>query len=429
MEKTKLSKYLIDKKETIKNLKVFPREINLPKTKNFIIPLIGPRRAGKSYCLYDLIINKIKIKDEDFLFMNFEDSELAGITFKEIINGINLHEEIYGKKPEYIFLDEVQNVPNWHIAVKSLFETKRHYIFISGSSSKLLSKEIATSLRGRTLTYTILPLSFKEFLNFRGFELKSIYSTTEENKIKNYLRNFLKFGGFPDIVLENQVADRFFKEYLDLVIFKDIVERYKIKNVFIIRFLMKSLLSSFSKEFSIHSIFNSLKSQNIKISKKTLYNYALYLEDAFFVFFLKKFSFSIKKSELSIPKCYMNDNGLINLLAISFSENIGKLMENVVFLELERRKLAATDFFYWKNPQQEEVDFVVKQGLKVKQLIQVCYDIEDRDTRKREIRALLKASKELKCKNLLVITEDYEAEEKIKGKKIKFMPLWKWLLQ
>jgi predicted AAA+ superfamily ATPase len=428
MNKKVLSRYLIDKKEIIRNLDVFPRTIDIVKMKNFIVPIVGPRRAGKTYCLYDLIVNKLKIKDADFLFMNFEDAELADINFKEIANIVNIHEEIYGKKPEYAFLDEVQNVQNWHKSVRSLFETKKYYIFISGSSSKLLSKEIVTSLRGRTLSHTILPLSFKEFLGFKKFELKPFYSSTEENRIKNSLRNYLKFGGFPDMVFENQIADKFFREYIDLVIFKDIVERYKIKNVFIIKFLIKNILSSFSKEFSVHKIFNTLKSQNIKVSKKTLYNYTSYLEDAFFVFFLRKISFSVRDSELSIPKCYVNDTGLINSVSISFSQNIGKLMENAVFLELERRKKAVTNIFYWKNFTGNEVDFVVKQGLRIKQLIQVCYSVEDYETKEREIKALLKASKELKCKDLLVITEDYEDEEKIKGKKIKYIPLWTWLL-
>ena len=428
MNKKVLSRYILDKKEIIRNLDVFPRTIDIVKTKNFIVPIVGPRRAGKSYCLYDLIVNKLKIKDADFLFMNFEDAELADTNFKEIANIVNIHEEIYGKKPEYVFLDEVQNVQNWHKSVRSLFETKKCYIFISGSSSKLLSKEIVTSLRGRTLSHTILPLSFKEFLGFKKFELKPFYSSTEENRIKNSLRNYLKFGGFPDIVFENQIADKFFREYTDLVIFKDIVERHKIKNVFIIKFLIKNILASFSKEFSVHKIFNILKSQNIKVSKKTLYNYTSYLEDAFFVFFLRKISFSVRDSELSIPKCYVNDTGLINSVSTSFSQNIGKLMENAVFLELERRKKAVTNIFYWKDSTGNEVDFAVKQGLRIKQLIQVCYSVEDYETKEREIRSLLKASKELKCKDLLVITEDYEDEEKIKGKKIKYIPLWKWLL-
>lgn len=430
MERDNLLRYLIDKKETIKGLKVFSREIPQDFTKNFINSLVGPRRAGKTYFLYNLIQNEFQLDDENFIFMDFEDPELVEINFKEILEVVNIHEEYYGKKPKYIFLDEIQNVNYWSKAVRNLFETKRYMIFISGSSSKLLSKEIATALRGRSLTHCILPLSFKEFLNLKKFRSKKFYSTSEKNRINNYLREYLRFGGFPNIVIENQIANRFFKEYIDLVVFKDIVERYKIKNVFVIKFLIKNLLSSFAKEFSIHKFFKTLKSKNIKISKKTLYNYFLYLEDAFFSFSLKKFSYSMKKIELSVPKIYINDTGLINFTLSRFSENIGRLMENAVFLELKRikNKNQKLDFYCWKF-QGKEIDFVIKEKTKIKQLIQVCYNISNPDTKRRELIGLVKASKELKCKNLLVITYDYEGEEKFNRKKITFIPLWKWLLK
>ena len=425
MRKEDLLRYLIDKKEIIKDLYVFSRDTTLEPTKDFIISIVGPRRAGKTYSLYDLIKNKLKLREEDFIFMDFEDAELADMNFNEILDAVNLHEEYYGKKPAYIFLDEVQNIKNWSKSVRSLFETKKYSIFVSGSSSKLLSKEIATSLRGRSLTYCILPFSFKEFLKFKNFEPKEMYTTSEENKIKNYMREYLTYGGFPDVINEKKIANRFFKEYIDLVVFRDVVERHKVKNTFVVKFLIKNLLSSFSKEFSIHKIFLTLKSQGIKVSKKTVYEYATYLEDAFFSFFHKKFSYSLKNIELSIPKVYINDVGIINFSLPKSSENIGKLMENAVFLELKRREKEA---YYWKDLQ-HEVDFVVKEnGDKIEQLIQVCYDISDINTKKREFDALVKAAREFRCKNLLLITYDQEGEEEIKGKKIKLIPLWKWLL-
>lgn len=424
-----MARYLMDKKEQIRKLSVFPRELQVPRTKRFVIPIIGPRRAGKSFYLYDIILNKLNISDMDFIYLNFEDPELMGVDFRDILAAINIHEEVYGKKPLYIFLDEIQNVPNWQKAVRGLYEQKDYYIFLSGSSSKLLAKEIATSLRGRTISYSMLPLSFKEYLKFKHFELKPVYTTSEENKIKNYLRDYLKFGGFPDIVLERQLATKFFREYLELVIFRDIIERHKIKNIFIIKFLIKALITAFAKEFSIYSVFNTLKSQGVKISKKTLYDYSCYLEDTFFTFFVKKFSYSIKDIELSIPKVYINDPGLINFSIVNLSENFGRLMENVVFLELRRAQNVdpLLEVHYYKIVD-KEVDFIIKKNLKVTQVIQVCYDIENKKTKEREIRALLKASKELKCKNLLVITWDYEAKEKINNTKVKFMPLWSWLL-
>ncbi len=429
MEKRSLLRYLVDKKEQIRRLKVLSRSMEIQKTKQFVIPIIGPRRAGKSFYLYDLILNKIKINDEDFIYINFEDPEMIGAGIKDMLDAVNVHEEFYGKIPEYIFLDEVQNIENWEKAVSGLYETKNHYLFISGSSSKLLSKEIATSLRGRTLTYSILPLSFKEFLAFNDIKIKPPLSTSDENQIKNNLRKYMEFGGFPDIVFDNQIADRFFKEYLDLVLFRDIIERYNIKNIFIIKFLIKSMLASFSKQSSVNSTFNTLKSQGIKVSKKTLYNYTSYLEDSFFAFFLKKFSYSIKISEASLPKVFINDTGLITSLISGFSENFGRLMENIVFLELKRAQNEAPglEIYYYKNG--IEVDFLLKEKLEIKRLVQVCYDIEDPDTKEREIKALLKASMELKCSDLLVITWDREGEERIGNKKVVYLPLWKWLLK
>ena len=425
MEKNKILSYMIDKKENIRALKVFSRT-SIKFTENFVNVLIGPRRAGKTYFFYDLILNVLKLKDEEFIFIDFEDSALVDINLNDFMEAINLHEEYYKEKPKYLFFDEIQSVNKWEEAIRTIFETKRYIIFLSGSSSKVLSKEIATSLRGRALSHSILPLSFKEFLNFKKFENKDFYSSSETNKIKNYLREYLKYGGFPSIVIEKEIADRFFKEYLDLVVFRDVIERHRIKNIFIIKFLIKNMISSFAKEFSIHNIFNILKSQNIKVSKKTLYEYALYLEDAFFSFFLRKFSYSMKNIELSIPKVFINDTGLINFSSISFSENIGKIMENAVFLELLRRE---EEIFYFKAGTKEEADFVVKEGRKIKKIVQVCYDFSGLKTKKRETDSLIKASNELKCNNLLIITWDYETEEKIKGKKIKLVPFWKWLLK
>lgn len=268
-----------------------------------------------------------------------------------------------------------------------------------------------------------------EFLAFNNFIIKPLPTTSDENQIKNNLRKYMEFGGFPDIVFDNKIADRFFKEYLDLVLFRDIIERYNIKNIFIIKFLIRSMLASFSKQASVNSTFNTLKSQGIKVSKKTLYNYTSYLEDSFFAFFLKKFSYSVKDTQGSLPKVFINDTGLITSLISGFSENFGRLMENIVFLELKRAQSEnpALEVYYYKNG--IEVDFVLKEKLEIKQLIQVCYDLEDPDTKKREIKALIKASTELKCSDLLVINWDREEEEIIENKKVVYLPLWKWLLK
>ncbi|OQX84586.1 MAG: hypothetical protein B6D55_08810 [Candidatus Omnitrophica bacterium 4484_70.2] len=421
-----MRKYLLDKKEEIKEMKVKERKIEFPETKNFIISVIGPRRAGKTYSIFNLIKKK-KLKDEDYLFINFEDDEICEMKRKEIRKVIFYHQEIYGREPEYLFFDEIQNLERWESFVYSLFEKKRYFIFITGSSSKLLSEEIATQLRGRSLTILVLPFSFKEFLQVKGLHVKTkILLSYEESKIKNLLRLYLKEGGFPDIVLTSINREEYFRDYINLVVFRDIVERYKIRDIGLIKMFVRFAISSFSKEFSIHKIYRTFKSMNVKVSKKTLYRYADMLEDAQFCFFLRKFSFSERESLLSIPKVFLNDPGIANYgRTTKFDEEIGKLMENAVFLELKRKKL---ETFYWRDYQGNEVDFVVKEGLKVKQLIQVTYANDRDEIREREIKDLMKSSELLKCKDLLCITWDYEGEEKIKGKKVKFVPLWKWLM-
>ena len=421
-----MRKYLLDKKEEIKEMKVKKRKIEFPETKNFIISVIGPRRAGKTYSIFNLIKKK-KLKDEDYLFINFEDDEICEMKRKEIRKVIFYHQEIYGREPEYLFFDEIQNLERWESFVYSLFEKKRYFIFITGSSSKLLSEEIATQLRGRSLTILVLPFSFKEFLQVKGLHVKTkILLSYEESKIKNLLRLYLKEGGFPDIVLTSINREEYFRDYINLVVFRDIVERYKIRDIGLIKMFVRFAISSFSKEFSIHKIYRTFKSMNVKVSKKTLYRYADMLEDAQFCFFLRKFSFSERESLLSIPKVFLNDPGIANYgRTTKFDEEIGKLMENAVFLELKRKKL---ETFYWRDYQGNEVDFVVKEGLKVKQLIQVTYANDRDEIREREIKDLMKSSELLKCKDLLCITWDYEGEEKIKGKKVKFVPLWKWLM-
>ncbi len=211
-----------------------------------------------------------------------------------------------------------------------------------------------------------------------------------------------------------------------MVLYRDLIERYKIENPEVARFLLYSTIQSFTKEFSLNKIYKQLK-QKTEVSNKTIYAYSTYLEEIFFAFFLRKFHFSYKKSLLSMPKVYINDNGLANL---AFSPEIGKCMENLVFIELKKKELEGKhEIYYWKDYQQREVDFVIKEGIKVKQLIQVTYASDKDEIEKRELKALVAASKELRCNNLLVITWDYEAEEKIDSKKIKFLPLWKWLLR
>src|SRR3989344_240295 len=411
-----------------------PEEVK-PRKIRKIIAFVGVRRAGKTYLFFQLINNLAKTHSRESIFyINFEDERIE--RRKEALTSlipalIKLYGD--GNKKYSLFLDEIQVMPDWSTWLRRVYDTYRNIdFFISGSNAKLSSKEIPTELRGRALDYEIFPLDFKEFLKMRGLELEENFEHTERklSLIKKNLDEYLEYGGFPEVVLEDSLLlkRRIIQNYFKTIINLDIGERYRVKKPDLLADFLKILLNS--TYCSINKSVNILKSQGKPAGKETIINYAHYAQEVYFCFFVPIFSYKIKDREQYPKKVFFADNGLINFVGGRLSKNFGRLYESSVFLRLRRTqaKDPSTDIYYWKNLQQEEVDFVIKEGLKIKQLIQVCYDMGDYDAKKREIKALLKASKELKCNNLLVITEEKEGEEKIGNKKIKYIPLWKWLL-
>jgi len=423
-----LERYLAEKKEEIKSFDVKERQIEFPLT-YFGLSIVGPRRAGKTFSIFSFIKRR-QLKDEDYIFINYEDDEIKRLERSRKVKIIDKHVEMYKKQPKFVFLDEIHALERWQSFVYSLIEKKRYHLFITGSTSKLLSKEIATQLRGRVVSVPVFPFSFKEYLGVKGIKFSTPFSSSTISTLKGFLREYLLTTGFPPVIIDGLNPKVFFRDYVNVVIFRDIVERYKVKNIYALRFLVNSMVASFSNKFSVNKVFNELRSMGVKTGKTALYNYASFLEDVMFSFLLKKFYFSERKSALSIPKVYLCDLGLANYLAgTKFSEDIGKAMENVVFVQLKKKELSGEiDLFYWES-RAHEVDFVIKEGLNIRRLIQVTYAEERDEVKKREVEALLKASDALRCKDLLCITWDYEGEEKIKRKRVKFVPLWRWLLQ
>jgi len=409
-------------------------ELRLSKIKK-AITIIGPRRAGKTFFLFNHMKRLKNVKRNEILYVNLEDDRLLPLKLEDMDRILRTYYEIYPenrKKLIYMFLDEVQNVDDWELFVRRVLDSENVQVFLTGSSSKLLAKEIATSMRGRAIPYLILPFSFREFLKAKEIEVEKYLSSDKKAWIMKYLDEFVRWGGFPEIVLNNDESSRIrtLKDYIEIMLMRDMAERHKIKNITVLRMLINGLQASFSKEFSVHKFFNYLKSQGIKISKNTLYDYFRHFEDAFVILPVRRFSHSIREIEQSLPKVYQIDNGYAAQLGVGVSHNIGRLMENLVAVEWLRRKFLnpKLEFYYWKDVSGKEVDFVIKKGQKICELMQVCYDIEDFDTKLRETKALIKAGRELKCNNLLVITWDFEGTENIERKKIAFVPLWKWLL-
>lgn len=432
MSTAEVREYLIDMHQK-KLPSLIERDLVVPLDSGKIISIIGPRRAGKTFFLFQTMGRFLTqgVLREQILYLNFEDPRLIDVTYKEMRDIIKLYWLLYPsslKRSLYLFIDEPQMISQWEVAVRALHD-EGFILFVTGSSSKLLSKEIATSLRGRTLSYVLLPFSFKEFLKVKQalFSFNTL-SSQEKALLLSLVEEYLEFGGFPEIIQQAEavVKVKLLDEYFRLITYRDVVERYNIKNTKIIQFLIKSLITSFSKEFSVHKIYLSLRSQGIKVSKNTLYHYLSLLQDSFFVFLLLKSTGSFKKREFSIPKAYLVDTGFRKLLETD--KDIGRKLENAVLVELQRRMQPATELSYWKNVSQEEVDFVLINRGRVEQLLQVCSDVSDREVKKREVRALLKASEEHKSAQLRVITFDYEGEEEVSDKKIYYIPFWKWCL-
>ncbi len=393
----------------------------LSKVRNFIEPkhciiITGPRRCGKSVFFSQII----KEFFDKYYYVNFEDERLAEFKLSDFAR---LHEvciELFGES-KIFFLDEVQNITGWERWVRRMYDNNFKF-FITGSNAKLLSKELGTVLTGRHLQFQIYPFSFREFLDFQKFGLKEEDKYLAERKaiIVKYFSEYLENGGFPEYLKYKRIE--MLQEYFNDMIQKDIVERYNIKNVKQLKELARYLLTNTGNL----ATYNRLKESTEIKSVNTAIRYASYLENAYIVFMVPYFSWSLKKQAVNPFKVYAIDVGLRNAVSFRFSKDVGRIYETVAALEIKRRNYEA---FYWKNPGQEEVDFVIKENTAIKMLIQVCYDLNDSGIKEKEVGALLKASKELKCGNLLVLTEDYETEEKIDGKVVKFVPLWKWMLE
>ncbi|NJE45879.1 ATP-binding protein [Thermococcus sp. GR7] len=394
---------------------------------NKAITIIGPRRAGKTFYILQKF-SKLRKAGKAAVFFPLDDDRIYPPTPDDLSTLVRVFYELFPDADEkYLFLDEIQNVPNWELFVKRVMERDGFRVYLTGSSSKLLSREIATALRGRTLTFEMLPFSFREFLRVKGIEVGRYLSTREEAVVKTLLREYLEFGGFPEVVLieDTYLKRKTLSEYVDVMLYRDVVERHGVKNLKAVRLFLKLLITSFAKEFSVNRTARYMKGIGVDVSKNTLYSYFDYFEEAYVIFPLKKFSYNLREVEKSLPKVYVVDTGLINVYSLRFGETIGRLIENAVFLELRRRE---KELYYFKDERGREVDFLVKDGKDISELIQVSYSLEAPETFEREISALVNASEKLDCENLTIINWNRDDILEVGGKKVRLIPLWKFLL-
>ena len=395
---------------------------------NKIISIYGVRRGGKSFILRQiakLISDKFGAKN--CLYINFEEIRLEK-SLESLIKCYEAYQEIIrpSSKP-LIILDEIQEVDKWERFVRSLHERDEARIIVSGSSSKIMSEELASLLSGRDIAIEVFPLSFNEFLDFNNFFIESLNEALiNKQSLIRSLREYIEFGGFPEVVIEKNESTKkeILKRYFETILIKDVASRFKVRETNYLEKLSIFYLTNMSSQISYNKL-----SKTLNIPAKTVERFSKFISTSRMIFFLEKFSFGARERIVSPLKVYSIDTGISNSIGFRFMENFGRNMENLVAIELQRRyKKPIFEVFYFKDYQQNEVDFVIKEGLNVKQLIQVTYASEKDEIDKREIKSLLKASNLLKCKDLLIITWDYEDEINVNNEKISCKPLWKWLL-
>ena len=397
------------------------RLIEKMKATKQVVFITGVRRSGKSTLMKQHIKEMIDKGDDkrNSLYINFEEPKFIGeLSVEFLIDAFDAYLEIVQPtSTPNLFLDEIQHIEGWERFVRALHEKGSANIFVSGSSARLLSKELGTALTGRHVDIHVYPLTFREFLDFNNLTLETTLDIVSNKlKIRQMMRDYLSSGGFPLVVLfegKNEIL----RNYFDDIILRDIAERYRVLKIDKLRSLAKYYLTNIGAPSSFRKI-----AKFIGISLDSVERYSYYFSDAYLIFFVKKFSYSLKEQEVNPRKVYAIDPGLRNIVSFKFSEDIGKLYENAVFLELYRR---GEEVYYHKG--KHECDFVVKGGETIAQALQVCYSFTEH-TREREIAGLLEAMDEFKLSEGTIITDEMETVEMHGEKSVRFVPLWKWLL-
>lgn len=415
MDKNKLRQVIIDQQSQFKKTDdLIDRDISLEyylKGDESVI-ITGIRRCGKS-SLLKLISKKISgIK----LYINFEDIRLTDFSKENFEDIKSIVIELFGEEKVTYFLDEIQNIADWERWVNNLFSEKIK-VFLTGSNSNLLSSEIATHLTGRNKVIKLFPFSFKEYLRFKGISYKHDLTSTEQSIIFQNFNKYLETGGFPLIVKNDDLE--LSKQYFEDIVNKDILNRHQIKQVKELKDLILYLASNTGKTYA----YSTLKEVTGIKSLSTIKNYIEFLKSAYLIYTIQRFDFSVKKQQVSSQKVYLSDNSFLKTVSFNFSGNIGKMLENLVFLELNKTK----EIYY--HLENKECDFIVKEGLNIAEAIQVCYDLSSIDTKKREIEGLILAMDKYKLKEGLILTMENEESIEIKDKKITIKPVWRWMLE
>ena len=401
------------------------RTLEVPLDLGKIIIIIGPRRAGKTYYLYQLMadLKQRGASVHQLLYLNFEDERLDLQGDNDLI--FDAYRELYPNQDlanVYIFFDEIQELPDWEKFVRRINDSISKKIFLSGSNARLLSKEIATALRGRSLTFEILPLSFSEYLAFNDIPSNDQSSSRHRALVDNAFEQYCQWGGFPETVtIQERFKAQVLQEYFNVMLYRDLVERYEIKDISVLKYLLKRLIGSFTKEFSVNKLYNELKSRSFSIGKDAIYRMMEAIFSIYMVASVERYDPAVIRREMTNKKVFLYDNGFATALHYSFSEDRGKHLENLVFRHLREQ---TEEIFFARNGW--ECDFAIFQAGRPATLVQVTQHL-DRDNLDREIKGLTSGKQFIGNAEGLLLFNTADRELKIPGW-IQLRTVKNWLL-
>ena len=382
---------------------------------NQMIKLItGPRRVGKS--TYALLM----LQGKNFAYLNFDDNLLLTGWDEELV--MHTLDEVYPNY-EYLLLDEVQNLTDWDVWVSKLYRRGKNLV-ITGSNAKMLSSEMATVLTGRYLQVEMLPFSLSETIEWKGIGINGNDNNDMQNaEVTVIADDYLRNGGYPETIDMRSITRSYLSTLFDSIIWKDVAKRHNIRNISDLNDLALYLLSNFCNPLSANDIAKELSFTSVTTTRK----FMDYLHEPYLFYYLPRFNNKLKLMKKAAIKVYIIDNGFVTSKAFNISENLGRLLENEVFVQLLRQGFQVeTSLFYYRSRNDREVDFVTRNGAHIHQLIQVCYDMTSSKTEKREITSLIECAEELKCDNLIIVTNNDEREIKKDGYTIKIVPFVKF---
>ena len=432
MNKKDIFKTLIAQKQSEMPFSVIDRDVSLPIDGNDIITVPGVRRCGKS-TLMEIAINRLLangVRKENILWIGFDDERIKYMTAQELDLVLQAYREMHPAtelKDVWMFFDELPLVKDWEYFVLRLFKGYCKHIFICGSNASTLSVEMKSALRGWPHEIEVWPLSFREYLRFKGIDADS-HLEQDKARIQVAFDEYNRLGGMPEPTLMPALSEKYRKlqDYFDVMLLRDLVEHWQISKPQMVRYFLKRVMTTIASRLSVNSIYREIKASGRKVTKDDLYDWLVWAQSIYLVRKLDVYSRSVK-SEISLPgKYYVVDNGLRSAVIPLQSDDDGKQLENTVYLELLRRKGHNEELSYFNES--GECDFVVSEGDEVRRLIQVTWDMSDAETRKREFSGLLEAAKATGCRDLTIVTRDEDGEETHDGLIVRIVPVCRFLL-